>query len=367
MEENLLHSPLEPLVMEAKGRMVAFAGWFMPVSYEGILNEHKAVRQQCGLFDVSHMGRFFFTGSQSARLLDKVLTNRVLDLEPGQGRYSLMCRVDGGIMDDVIVFRISKENFLLVVNGATREKDWQWIEKSWKEFPEVTISDMTLNTAMMAVQGPQAPGLVQDILSSSSGSGEKLGSLKRFHIACLDDSGQAPLLASRTGYTGEDGFEFYGPPEPVKKLWQQLTEKGATPAGLGARDILRLEKGYILYGQDVTEEENPFEARLSWTVELDEKEDFTGKEALADLSKQKPAKKLVGIKVLDRPIPREGFPVFQKGEKTGRITSGGFSPETRQPIAFAWVEGFQKEWDSECEVDIRGRRVAAKIVKPPFV
>lgn len=369
MSSTLLATPLQKLESELGARFVDFAGWSLPVSYTGILDEYWAVRRRAGLFDVSHMGRFVLTGPDAVDLLDVLLTNAVAGLAPGRGRYSLMCRHDGGMIDDVICFCLSPQRYLLVVNGATRERDSRWVRSWLAKFPKVQLQDVTLDTAMVALQGPAARAILREafVAMDLEKAAEGVAALGRFQILQASSGEPLPLLISTTGYTGEDGVEAFGSLPLLQQLWSRFIAKGAQAVGLGARDILRLEMGYLLYGQDATEDNDPYQARLGWTVKLQKPTPFVGKDALVLKREMLPGQTLVGLHLQDRLIPRSGFPVVHKGEPVGRVTSGGFSPWLKSPIALAYVSGFSGDWGRELEVVIRGKRVPARVVEPPFI
>ena len=363
-------TPLQDLQQRQGARFVSFGGWSLPVSYAGILDEYWAVRRHAGLFDVSHMGRFLFEGADAGRRLDALLTQSVSDLAVGQGRYGLMCLPDGGILDDVICFRLASERYLLVVNGAPREKDWSWIQSRLGETTGLSTQDTTLGSAMAALQGPKSLEVLDRALKAKGleDVASRVGALKRFQILQAKAAEPLPLLISRTGYTGEDGVEVYGPPQVLRELWSEFVEQGAQPAGLGARDVLRLEMGYLLYGQDATEENHPYEARLGWTVRGEKSVDFIGKEALAGKKGISPKQTLVGLRLAAGGIPRTGFEVRQAGQTAGRVTSGGYSPWLKAPIALAYYDGFEKsQWGIPVEVIVRGKAQQATIIKPPFI
>jgi aminomethyltransferase len=369
-EEELLKSPMAALEAEQGARFVAFGGWSLPVAYRGILEEYRDVRENAGYFDVSHMGRFIFKGSDAADCLDRLIANSIADLAPGHGRYGLMCRDDGGILDDVICFRRAEHEYLLVVNGATREKDRGWVNQQATGFPKVEIQDMTLETAMVALQGPRALEVLRETfeaLNFNPRLAERVEKLDRFRIEEVQPAAPLPLLLSTTGYTGEAGVELLGPIDIIQSLWKEFGRQGAGPAGLGARDILRLEMGYLLYGQDATEEYNPYEARLGWTVKLKKPADFIGKEALEQIREKGPARQLVGLVLEGKRLPRTGMEIYREGRPAGKITSGGHSPRLGKPIALGYVENFSGQWGQKVEVDIRSSRTEAVITRPPFL
>jgi aminomethyltransferase len=315
------------------------------------------------------MGRFVFSGPRAADLLDRLLTQSIADLHDEQGRYCVMCREDGGILDDVICFRLGRERFFLVVNGATREKDWKWVQSVAQEYTDVEIKDFTLETAMIAVQGPRAGSLAAQGLEAR-GLGhvaQKLSVPDRFRMIRAQAAEPFPLLISTTGYTGEEGVEIYGSPEAIRDLWKWLTSEGVAPSGLGARDLLRLEMGYLLYGQDATEENDPFEARLGWTVDLSKPADFIGKAALQQKKEAGPKRLLTGVVLEGRGIPRTGFEVQGDRRAAGRVTSGSFSPWLKKPIALASIDADAVRQKQRMEIIIRGNPVGARIVKTPFI
>ena len=351
-----------------KARMGEFAGFEMPLWYEGIIPEHMAVREAVGVFDVSHMGRVAVEGPDAGAFLNYVLTSDVRALRPGRSAYSLMCNERGGIIDDVVVLRRSGDAFLLVVNAANRSKDLGWLAKHAEGW-DVAIRDLSDNVAMMAVQGPRALDVVEPLCDKPV-SGLKWHS---FTDACISG---AEVLVARMGYTGEDGFEIYiwdvhvEEPEKALRIWDAVLEAGhefgIRPCGLGARDTLRLEAGYRLYGADMDERTTPFEAGLSFAVDLD-KGDFIGREALLEEAEEGPDKVLACITLLERGVPRHGHKVLDAGgREVGWVTSGTFSPLLKCGIALAYVRPELSEPGTELLVDLRARRARALVVKPPF-
>lgn len=350
---------------QAGARIVDFGGWDMPVLYGSIVDEHQATRTAAGLFDVSHMGRLWFDGPQSTEFLDHLLTNRVASLEEGQVRYSLVLQADAGILDDVLIYRIESEH-LLVVNASNRTKLLEWFESQRSSF-NATIRDETLSTSMIAVQGPLASRLVQDELN---GSVDAIG----YYRARWMNPSASPtqrILVSRTGYTGEDGFELLGEHAVIVGIWQRLIDtgrqEGVRSAGLGARDTLRLEAGMPLYGHELTTEVDPLRAGLGWAVAGKEK-DFVGRAALASLPADRPVR--IGIELEGKRIAREGFPIYAAGDSmdkpVGWITSGTFSPTLDRPIAMGYVDPSCKSVGTQLSIDVRGSAVAAQVVKLPF-
>ncbi|MDL2236910.1 glycine cleavage system aminomethyltransferase GcvT [Christensenellaceae bacterium OttesenSCG-928-K19] len=341
---------------EAGGKMVPFAGYTLPVQYKtGILKEHNAVRQQAGLFDVSHMGEFFLEGQDAFQNLNNILTNDFTGLQPGQVRYSPMCYENGGTVDDLLVYKINDEKYLVVVNAANREKDFEWMQK--RLTGDVSLRDDSDNVSQLALQGPAAQGILEKIVGEGSIP-------ERYYTfteqACIGD---IPCLISRTGYTGEDGFEIYTGNKHAEALWDILMEAGEEygliPCGLGARDTLRLEAGMPLYGHELSPEITPREANLSIFVKLD-KPVFTGRDVLAQDRKRK----RIGIKLTGKGIAREGAEVYSGEEKLGLVTSGTMSPSLGVAIAMAIVP--VEFAGSEVEVDVRGKRIKAEVLKLPF-
>ncbi len=346
--------------------MVDFAGWSMPVQYTSIVDEHQATRRQVGLFDISHMGRIRFRGADACAYLDGIVTRRVADLKPGAIRYSLVTNDRGGILDDVLVYRLREpaDEYFLVVNASNRQKILDWLAAHRTE-AACDWHDETAASGMLAVQGPQAVGLVNGLLEQ----GAAVDSMKYYSSAAARVAG-VDVLLSRTGYTGEDGCELIAPADQTASLWQTLLDagaaRGAKPAGLGARDTLRLEAGMPLYGHELSENIHPFEADLSFAVNLADRS-FPGADALRTIAAQPRERQRVGLLVEGRRVPREGFAVAAAdGTAIGTITSGTFSPTLDQPIAMAMVRSAQAAVNQAVQVDIRGKLEAARIVKLPF-
>jgi len=344
------------------GNIVDFGGYAMPVWFEGIQVEHKAVRDGCGVFDTSHMGRVWAEGPDTERFLNYVVTNDVSRLKPYGGLYALMCNPDGGIVDDLITYKFTPERFLVVYNAGNRDKDYKWLKKNSKDF-DVKLTDVSDEVAMIAVQGPKAVETLQKITE------EKLGEVGRFNIAEITVSGYK-AMAARTGYTGEDGFEVFvldcplDKPDKALKIWGDLLEAGAVPCGLGARDSLRLEAGLWLYGNDIDEGTNPIEAGLRWTVKLKKPGYFIGRRAIQQMREEGAKRRLVGLMMEDRGIPRHGYEVLNTEEQViGEVTSGGLSPTLGVGIAMAYVPPEYKELGTEVYIKIRSRLAKGKIVK----
>jgi aminomethyltransferase len=348
--------------------MTDFAGFEMPLYYENVTPEHMAVRNDVGIFDISHMGRVLVSGADSERFLNFVITNDVSSLLPNSAQYSVMCTGTGGIVDDFVVYRMERERFLVVFNASNREKDYSWFSKNSVGF-HVDINNVSDDVAMFAVQGPKAEKTLQKI------SDEDLSKIGRFKCSSLRLTGREVFLA-RTGYTGEDGFEVFvwgaslSNPDPAVKLWSDILEAGKSlgikPCGLGARDTLRLEAGLCLYGNDIDESTTPLEAGLGFVVKL-QKNDFVGKDFLMKQKAEGVKQKRVGIVLVDQGIPRQGFGIYSvEGVKKGRITSGTFSPLLSQGVGMGYVESALAQEATIVNVDIRCRMVKARISAFPL-
>lgn len=358
---ELKRTPLRDFHASHGARLVDFAGWEMPVQYRSILEEHKAVRRAAGLFDVSHMGEVDVRGPDARRFLDHLVTNDVGRLFPGRVLYSPMCYPDGGVVDDLLVYLRGEEDLFLCVNASNVAKDLEWIRGQAAGFA-VTITDRSADYALVAVQGPRAAEIVQSL------TGAKLGLLKYYHFAEATVAG-VHCLVSRTGYTGEDGFELYHPPGEAVALTQALLDAGASRglelAGLGARDSLRLEAGYPLYGHELNADISPLAAGLGWTVKLD-KPDFVGRSALLAEKQHGAARRVVFFRTGDRRIVRAETPVLgPDGTTVGRVLSGTLSPILNEAIGSALIAA--EAIDQPLAVDIRGTRLGLQRVTPPFV
>jgi aminomethyltransferase len=341
------------------GRMVDFGGWEMPQQYSSIRDEHFAVRKAAGLFDVSHMGRLLIEGAEAQTFLQGLLTNDIAALVPGHAVYSLICKEDGGILDDLVVYREAQERFLVVVNAANRDKDTAWMRRHLAR--GVTLVDQTAELSLLAFQGPRAEQLLPDGTSDTNEIpyfGFRPGT-----VAGVD------ALISRTGYTGEDGFELFIDSKSAGTVWDAILEKGkpsgVLPCGLGARDATRLEAALRLYGNDMDETVNPYEAGLGWTVKLG-KGDFVGRAALSQVKEQGPRRVLIGLKTEAGNIPRHGAAVMVRGKPVGTVTSGTHSFFLGHPIALAMVEAASFRIGDKVAVEVRGREASAEVVKLPF-
>jgi aminomethyltransferase len=343
-------------------RIVEFSGWEMPVQYTGIVEEHRAVRSRAGLFDVSHMGEFSVTGMGALDFLQWLVPNNVGRLAIHQGLYTQLCRPEGGTIDDLIVYRMGKQDYLLIVNAGTMEKDWAWVNQQAQGRNDVALRNVSFETALIAFQGPLAAEILQGMTSTD------LSAIEYYHCAPGEIAG-IPCTISRTGYTGEDGFELFHAWQDAPRLWQALLEQGrpanVLPAGLGARDTLRLEAGYCLYGHELTEEINPLEAGLGWTIKFDAG-DFIGRNALLRVKERGLARRLIGIEMLERGVARAGYALYADGVPVGALTSGTFGPTVNKNIGMGYVDLAHATPGTRLEVDVHGRRLVAEVVKLPF-
>lgn len=348
---------------EALGaKMVPFAGYNMPVSYEGVNAEHETVRNGVGVFDVSHMGEFLIGGPNALDLIQKVTSNDASKLTIGKAQYSFLPNETGGIVDDLIIYRIKKEQYLLVVNASNIQKDWDHISKYNSEF-NAEMRDLSEGYSLLAIQGPKAVEAMQPITSVD------LAEIKFYNFVVADFAGVEHVIISATGYTGSGGFEIYCKNEEVKQVWDKVFEAGANygikPIGLAARDTLRLEMGYCLYGNDINDETSPFEAGLSWITKFTK--DFVNSEALAKEKAHGPERKLVAFELDDRGIPRHDYDIVDgQGKKIGIVTSGTMSPSMGKGIGLGYVPVIFSEVGSKIHIQIRKNAVAATVVKLPF-
>lgn len=359
----LRQSPLEKTHNMLEGRFVPYAGWSMPVQYGSIVDEHHAVRQRVGIFDVSHMGEVVLQGPTVTPEVDRLCTGRIDRLLPGQGRYTLLCNDRGGILDDVIVYRLEDHKFLMVCNAASRPRVVEHLKRHLDG--GVAQNDRTDAIGMLALQGPRSPQVLHRVVRSN----EPIKTLPRFHCTG-GDLERRSLLIARTGYTGEDGYEIYCHGGDAPLLWDRLMESGREygirPVGLGARDTLRLEAGLRLYGNDMDENTTPLETGLAWAVDL-ENRTFVGKDALLAEQGRPPTRRLIGMELLDRGIARAGYPVLGAlGQPIGKVTSGCPSPTLKKSIAFARVDAPHHLGTEPMYVEIRGRRIPVRRTKLPF-
>ena len=358
MSESLRRTSLNDTHVSLGARMVPFAGWDMPVQYGGILAEARAVRSGSGLFDVSHMGRLYVSGRQAAELMDWVLTAGASDLRQGRARYSMICNEEGGIIDDAVFYNLGSDRFLLVCNASNRGEVVTWMDRWMRDrFPDTAIDDRTESTAMIAFQGPASQHTVDGICPS-------LPSTMRNFSYIEGEVALRPAFIGRTGYTGEDGFELIVSAEDGPHIWETLMSEGAVACGLGARDVLRLEAGLALHGNDIDTTTTPLEARLDRFVRLDR--EFAGAEAIRRQKESGLSRLLVGLSIQSRSIPRKGYNIFSHGEHVGIVTSGTFSPTLDRSIAMGYVQTALASPGQMLQIDIRERLTEAKVVPLPF-
>jgi aminomethyltransferase len=352
-------TPFYDLHVKNGAKIVEFAGYLMPIQFRGIMEEHRRVRSSIGLFDITHMGEFEVWGKDAENFIQRMTTNDVSQLVTYQVQYSCMCYDHGGIVDDLLVYRLP-DHFLLVVNGACLDKDFKWLSDHF--FGDVELKNVSDDTALLALQGPKA----EDVLKKLTD--KKLSDIK-YYWASWGKVNGIEMLFSRTGYTGEDGFELYFAPPYAESMWNALMEAGREfdiePIGLGARDSLRLEMKYMLYGNDIDQTTNPLEAGLGWIVKLD-KGDFTGKQPIMELKQQGVKRKLVAFELVDKAFPRQHYEIQKNGRKIGEVTSGTFSPSLDKGIGLGYVPVEYSGIGTELDVIIRGKQNRAVVIKPPF-
>lgn len=357
---SLKKTPLYEEHKKMGAKIVPFAGFYMPLQYSGIIDEHLAVRKSAGLFDVSHMGEFYITGENTLEFVQMVTTNDASKLIDGQAQYTTMCYPSGTIVDDLVIFRISEKKFMFCVNAANIEKDFQWLKQNL--IKGVNLENKSDDIALLALQGPEAEKILQNLTKVN------LSELKRFRFVQGSVNGIEAMI-SRTGYTGEDGFELYILTKDAVKLWQLLLnagkDMGLKPAGLGARDSLRLEAGLLLYGNDITDKTTPIEAGISWTVK-EGKGDFIGREELLKQKQEGIKRKLSGFIMLDKGIPRHNYSILKDDKVIGEITSGGYSPILEKGIAMGYIPVELCVPGQKLLIDIRGRLAEMEVVELPF-
>ena len=356
----LKRTPLRDVHVKAGAKMVPFGGWDMPVQYTGIIEEHRAVRRAAGLFDISHMGEFEIQGRDALAIVQRLCTNDAAALQIGQVQYSLLCYREGGIVDDLTLYRLGDDHFMLTVNASNIDKDWRWVtehgrgDARWKNVSE--------ETALLAVQGPKAEALVQRLADAD------VTRVLYYHFIRGKVAG-VPAIISRTGYTGEDGFELYIPAARAERLWYALMDAGKAdgirPIGLGARDTLRLEMKFALYGNDIDQTTNPLEAGLGWVVKP-AKGDFIGKAPIEALRAAGVKRKLVGFEMAERAVPRHGYRLLKNGAEAGVVTSGSFGPAVEKSIGMGYVRADLAAVGTALDVEIRGQAHPARVVKTPF-
>ena len=360
--ENLKKTPLNEVHRKLGGKMVDFGGWDMPVQYEaGVIAEHLATREKAGLFDVSHMGEIWVEGADAIAFVNRITTNDVTKLIDGQAHYSALPNERGGVVDDLLVYRFDYDKLLLVVNASTTDKDWEWIT-SQKRDENITLTNASADYCQIAIQGPNALEIAQKFTDVD------LSEIKYYHFT-VDKFDGVDAIISRTGYTGEDGFEIYADKDEAVRLWNDIMEAGAEfgilPAGLAARNTLRLESAMSLYGNELGDDISPLEANLGWICKLN-KGEFTGREQLVELKEKGLKKKLVGFEMIDKGIARDHFDVYVGDEKVGYVTSGSPAPFLKKNIGLAFVPTEFAKTGQEITIDVRGKKLAARIVPTPF-
>ncbi|CAM4354341.1 glycine cleavage system aminomethyltransferase GcvT [Paenibacillus xylanexedens] len=359
---DLLRTPLFPLYQQYEGvRCIDFGGWELPVQFSGIQKEHEAVRERAGLFDVSHMGEFTVQGEQAEAFLQQMMTNDVTTLVPGQAQYTLMCYPDGGVVDDLLVYKLEDQHYMLVVNASNIDKDWTWLQEHL--IPGVSMTNDSEQTALLALQGPLALDIIGKVTDTD------VSTIEPFRFVQDAEVCGVKLLLSRTGYTGEDGFELYVPADQAAVVWNGLMQAGEgyglVPTGLGARDTLRFEAKLPLYGQELSATISPLEAGVGMFVKLNAGP-FIGHEALLQQKTDGPARKLVGIEVLERGIPRPHYPIYAEGVQIGEVTTGTQSPTLKRNLGLALIDSKYAALGTPLEIEIRGKKLKAEVVKTPF-
>jgi aminomethyltransferase len=362
-EAQIRKTPLYDAHKRLGAKLIDFGGWWMPVSYQtGILDEHRTTRTAVGVFDVCHMGEVHFRGPRAGEAVQRLITNDVSRLQDGGALYTCACWPTGGIVDDLIVYRVGAEHYLIVVNASNAAKDVAWFRENVGGWCDIV--DASADTGLIAFQGPGAKHVLQTLTKVP------LGDLGRMKFVAERDVASIPAWIARTGYTAEDGFEIFCRSSETPELWDRLVEAAATiggkPVGLGARDTLRLEGKLSLYGNDLTDDTTPLEADLAWVVKLDTNADFIGKDALLKQRAAGVTRKLVGFEMTERGIARHGYAIHAGGAKVGEVTSGGPSPTLEKNIGMGYVPVAMSAPGTELQIDCRGKMVAARIVQGPF-
>ena len=369
-QESIKETPISSRHVELGAKMASFAGYNMPISYTSINEEHQAVRENVGVFDVSHMGEFIVRGADALPFLQKITTNDVSKLEIGEIQYSCMPNLTGGIMDDLLIYRLSEENcsageraYMMVVNAGNIAKNWEWVSEQNNH--NIHILNISERTGLLAVQGPNATKFLQEMTEID------LSSIKYYNFVKGDFAGMSNVIISATGYTGSGGFEIYVNSDQLPTLWDSMMRLGKshnlTPCGLGARDTLRLEMGYCLYGNDIDEKTSPIEAGLSWITKL-KKGEFNSSEIFAQQKAEGPKRKLMAFIMEDRRVPRNGYKIENdKGEKIGVVTSGTMSPSLNIPIGMGYINADYAKLNTPIFVDTGKKKLAGELVKAPFL
>ncbi|MFE3575386.1 glycine cleavage system aminomethyltransferase GcvT [Lysinibacillus sp. NPDC059133] len=362
MTNELQRTPLFEEYATHGGKTIDFGGWELPVQFSSIKEEHDAVRNRAGLFDVSHMGEILVTGPNSLEFLQNLLTNDISKIAVGQAQYNAMCYEDGGVVDDLLTYKLADNHYLLCVNASNIEKDYEWMMENQHQY-DVTIDNQSEAYAQIALQGPLAEEVLQTLTDTD------LQTIKYFRFQADVEVAGHKALVSRSGYTGEDGFELYGSPEDIKALWSKILEagkdKGVVPAGLGCRDTLRFEAGLPLYGQELSATISPLEAGIGFAVKLN-KEDFNGHDALVAQKENGLSRKIVGIEMIDKGIPRHGYKVLKDGQEIGEVTTGTQLPSSKRNVGHALIDSQFATIGTELEIEIRGKHLKVVTVETPF-
>jgi aminomethyltransferase len=359
---QLKRTPLFEVYKDYGAKTIDFGGWDLPVQFSSIKEEHEAVRTKAGLFDVSHMGEIEVKGTDSLKYLQKMMTNDISKLKNSGAQYTAMCYENGGTVDDLLVYKIEDDHYLLVVNASNIEKDFNWLQDHAEG--NVELKNLSEDMAQLAIQGPLAEKVLQKL------AGTNLSDIGFFKFQQDVDLNGKKALVSRTGYTGEDGFEVYCDAKDAAALWNEILEagkeEGVLPCGLGARDTLRFEANLALYGQELSSDITPLEAGIGFAVKVNKEADFIGKEVLKNQKENGVPRKLAGIEMIDRGIPRHGYPVYKGEELIGEVTTGTQSPTLKKNIGLVLIKKEHAELGTELEVEIRGKRLKAKIEATPF-
>ncbi|MCK5833743.1 glycine cleavage system aminomethyltransferase GcvT [bacterium] len=360
---TIVRTPFYQKHIEAGAKIVDFAGYKMPMFYKGIVPEHLRVRASAGLFDLSHMGEFFLEGKGALDFISKTTTNDPSSLGIGQCQYSAMCYDNGGIVDDLLIYRLDEESWMLVVNASNLQKDWEWLNNHVPSNPDFTFENRSEKIGLLAIQGPDAQKIFQKLTDYN------LEAMQFYCNGRANIGGHDNVLFSRTGYTGEDGFELYLEPSICLDLWKKFVQAGAEfniePIGLGARDSLRLEMKYALYGNDIDQTTNPWEANLGWIIKL-EKGNFIGRDALIDIKTKGIGRKLICFKLAERGFPRHNYPIVIGADEIGVVTSGTHSPSLDMGVGMGYVKKEFAKIGTEIQIIIRNHPIKAIIEKPPL-
>ncbi|WP_335872799.1 glycine cleavage system aminomethyltransferase GcvT [Bacillus sp. 2205SS5-2] len=359
---NLKHTPLFEVYKEYGGKTIDFGGWALPVQFSSIKQEHEAVRSKAGLFDVSHMGEFEVKGEDSLTFLNKMMTNDISKLKIGRAQYTAMCYENGGTVDDLLVYKIEDSYYLLVVNASNINKDFEWLQQHISG--DVKLRNVSDQTAQLALQGPLAQDVLQNLVLDTD-----INNISFFSFSPEVNIKGVTALVSRTGYTGEDGFEIYCQAEDVEKLWRTILhvgeDYGVLPCGLGARDTLRFEANLALYGQELTKDITPLEAGIGFAVKT-QKDEFIGQEALLHQKENGLKRRIVGLEMIDKGIPRHGYKVYKGDTLIGEVTTGTQSPTLKKNIGLAILQNEYTDLNTTVTVEVRNKRLQAKVVSTPF-